>query len=74
MEFNIDKEIKKKVLEEIAVGTFIFLFGAIVTYLVYNQTGMFNDFIFYGITVISLFSLINIPIIIWKGNKHKKTA
>lgn len=74
MDFNIDKEIKKKVLEELGVGTFIFLFGVIVTFLVYNQTGIFNRFMFYGITFFSLLSFLNISLLLWRNRKHKKTA
>lgn len=74
MDFNIDKEIKKKVLEELGVGTFIFLFGVVVTFLVYNQTGIFNSFMFYGITFFSLLSFFNISLLLWRNRKHKKTA
>jgi hypothetical protein len=71
---NKRNEVKKKVLIEVLVGTLIFLFGVLSTYIMYRQTGIFNGFIFYGITFFSLLSFLNIPVILWKSKKYKKTA
>lgn len=60
------EHIKKKVLIEALVGTSFFLTGLGIALYGFYKTGHFNKFIFYGMTLISLYSVYEIGYIFYK--------
>ena len=70
---NNQKElIKDKIMSEIKIGIAIFMFGVIVTAYIHHTTGIFNAFIFYGITFFASVSFYNIGYIFYKHKTQKK--
>jgi hypothetical protein len=72
---NQKELINDKVIKEIKAGILIFLFGVAVTAYYYIEYGIFNAFVFNGITFFASVSLYKIGYIFCKNkSKKKKTA
>lgn len=64
---NIDNDgARKKIFNESLIGISFFSAGLIMSVYGYYQTGHFNRFIFYGMTLISLYSVYEIGYIFYK--------